>query len=61
MEVFFHLFFYCLKKKRKLFVISEKSSTFASRLLSKVYKRFILRILIVLCPGTFKNGDECVF
>ena len=33
-----------------MFVGLKKSRTFASRLLSKVYKSLILRMLIILCP-----------
>lgn len=48
------------KKYLNLFVSSKKSRTFASRLLSKVYKRLILSVLIVLCPGTVRNaGKNC--
>ena len=42
------------KKNAKLFASSKKSSTFASRLLSKVYKRLVLSILRALCPGAVK-------
>ena len=45
------------KKIFNLFASSKKSSTFASRLLSKVYKRLILSALMVLCPGTVKCGS----
>ena len=48
------------KKYLNLFVSSKKSRTFASRLLSKVYKELILSVLIVLCPGTVRNaGKNC--
>ena len=43
-----------VKKIADLFVSSKKSSTFASRLLSKVYKRLILSVLKALCPGAVK-------
>ena len=42
------------------FVISNISRTFASRLLSNVYKELILIVLIVLCPRTVRNaGKNC--
>ena len=40
-----------VKKIADLFVSSKKSSTFASRLLSKVYKRLVFSVLKALCPG----------
>lgn len=54
----------CMQKQEEkylnLFVSSKKSRTFASRLLSKVYKELILSVLIVLCPGTVRNaGKNC--
>ena len=45
------------KKNSKLFVSSKKSSTFASRLLSKVYKRLVLSVLKALCPGAVKDAE----
>lgn len=55
---------FCMQKQEEkylnLFVSSKKSRTFASRLLSKVYKELILSVLIVLCPGTVRNaGKNC--
>ena len=49
------------KKYLNLFVSSKKSRTFASRLLSKVYKGLILSVLIVLCPGTVRNAEKNCF
>ena len=43
-----------VKKIADLFVSSKKSSTFASRLLSKVYKRLVFSVLKALCPGAVK-------
>ena len=46
------------KKIFKIFVGSDKSRTFASRLLSNKDKQLIHSELIDLCPGRLASGEE---